>query len=496
MGRPVVRWSTRSGRPQALEHPRSAFPMASPLWAAVSAFPTPQTLGIHLPNAPEYIIAFNAAAVAGGRVTTSSPLATASELGYQLRDASASTVLTLSAFRQTVEAAAAESGCVKRILCLDEESGSIFHEDKGVEAWRADGVTPQDCFALPYSSGTTGLPKGTMLSHRNLVANIAQCTGQAEHNLDMTADDVVLGVLPAYHIYAMTVVCKAALRVGATVAMLPKFEAPTFLAAIQEHRVTWAPLVPPLVHFLAKHPAVEAADLSSLRIIFSGAAPLDAGMQSAVEARFPGLSVRQGYGMTELSPICHFAHKDHNKPGSIGFLAPSCEARLVDPETTDDVPEGEEGELCVRGPNVMLGYLNNPKATRDCMLTGGFLRTGDIAHVAADGQWTIRDRLKELIKVKGFQVAPAELEGILMGIDGVADTAVIAIPHDRDGERPKAFVVRSESPAGEALDVDAIKEAVKAVVSDYKQIEEVAFVDAIPKSAAGKILRRLLRDAR
>ncbi|KAA0151487.1 hypothetical protein FNF27_08069 [Cafeteria roenbergensis] len=452
-----------------------------------------KTLGIHLPNIPEYIVAFNAAGVAGGRVTTSSPLATASELAHQLRDSSTSTVVTLPAFRETVEAAAEEAGCVKEVAYVGEESGAFLFEDRGIEAKTIDSFKPDDCFALPYSSGTTGLPKGTMLSHRNLVANVQQIVQHPEHNLDMTESDVVLGLLPAYHIYAMTVVCQAALRQGASVVMLPKFEPQPFLEVLQKYGVTWAPLVPPLILFLAKHPVVDSADLSKLRVIFSGAAPLDAGTQSAVEKRLD-VSVRQGYGMTELSPVSHFTHPKHNVSGSVGFLAPSCYSKIIDPDTKEELGYGEEGELCVKGPNVMLGYLNNDKATQETILPDGFLRTGDIARVEENGHTFIVDRLKELIKVKGMQVAPAELEGLILECPGVADAAVVPVLHERDGERPKAFVVRAEGEAGEAATEEAVRNAVASKTSAYKHLHEVVFIDHIPKSAAGKILRRMLRN--
>jgi 4-coumarate--CoA ligase len=310
----------------------------------------------------------------------------------------------------------------------------------------------------------------------------------------MSSDDVVLGLLPAFHIYAMTVVFKTALSVGATVVTLPKFDPETFLGTIGKHRVTWAPLVPPLVLFLAKHPVVEKADLSSLRIIFSGAAPLDAETQAAVEGRLPHVSVRQGYGMTELSPVSHFVHPEHNHPGSVGFLAPNCEAKLI-LEDGSEAAAGEIGELCVRGPNVMLGYLNNDEATRSTILPDGFLRTGDIARINESGHTFIVDRLKELIKVKGYQVAPAELEGLLLAHTSLADAAVIGMPHERDGERPWAYVVRAPTDAGAALTDEDVKSYVAEETVDYKHLDRVVFVEAIPKSASGKILRRELKAA-
>lgn len=303
-------------------------------------------------------------------------------------------------------------------------------------------------------------------------------------------------MLPFQHIYGMVVVMLASLRAGATVVTLPKFDPAQFLSVMAEQRITWGPLVPPICLFLAKHPLVEQFDLSALRVIFSGAAPLDAETQAAAQRRLH-CKVVQGYGMTELSPVSHMSHPTEHKPGSCGFLLPNCEARLVDPDTGANLPAGLEqaGELWVRGPNVMQGYLGRPEATAETITEDGWLKTGDLVSVDEEGYYFVVDRLKELIKCKGFQVAPAELEGLLLEQSGVADAAVIPIPHDTKGEVPKAFVVRAGDAAGEALTEESVAAALATRVAEYKALGAVEFVDAIPKSASGKILRRVLREA-
>ncbi|MDQ3573034.1 MAG: AMP-binding protein, partial [Actinomycetota bacterium] len=338
----------------------------------------------------------------------------------------------------------------------------------------------------PYSSGTTGLPKGVMLTHANLVANL----NQVQEAFPIGRDDVLVGVLPFFHIYGQTVIMNQGLRSGATIVTMPRFDLDQFLSLIQDHGVTRAYVVPPIALALAKHPAVDNYDLSSIETIMSGAAPLGAELAEQVAERID-CNVIQGYGLTETSPVTHVIRPDgENRPGSIGPALAGTECRLVDPETGDDVAQGERGELWIRGPQVMAGYLNNPDATAETIDSDGWLHTGDIAVVDADGFFSIVDRLKELIKYKGFQVPPAELEAILITHPDVADVAVIGVPDDEAGELPKAFVV----PAGGDLDADALMEFVADKVSPQKRIRLVERVDEIPKAASGKILRRVLRD--
>ena len=338
---------------------------------------------------------------------------------------------------------------------------------------------------LPYSSGTTGVSKGVMLTHRNLVANIAQVLGAAE----MREDETMVAVLPFFHIYGMQVLMNCGLRAGATIVTLPRFDLEQFLSVHQEHGITRSFVAPPIVVALAKHPLVDSFDMSKLEQVFSGAAPLSAELALEAGKRL-GCEVVQGYGMTELSPVSHLTPSGQFKPGSVGVTAPNTELRIVDPLTGEDLGIGEDGEIWVRGPQVMKGYLNNEQATAHTIDADGWLHTGDIGHVDPDDHVFVVDRLKELIKYKGFQVPPAELEAILLTHPAVADAAVIGIPDEEAGEIPAAYVVLQ--PGSEAT-AEEIMEFVAGHVAHYKQVRHLEFIEAVPKSAAGKILRRELR---
>jgi acyl-CoA synthetase (AMP-forming)/AMP-acid ligase II len=343
----------------------------------------------------------------------------------------------------------------------------------------------EDLAVLPYSSGTTGLPKGVMLTHYNLVAHDCQIdTGDV-----IRPGDVVIAVLPFFHIYGMSVIMNAGLSRGGVVVTMPRFDLAQFLQLIQDHKVNRAFLVPPIVLALAKHPIVDDYDLSSLQVIFCGAAPLSTELTRAAADRL-GCVIKQGYGMTETSPVTHLTPDDRVKDGKIGVLAASTEAMIVDIETLEPLGPNRDGELWVRGPQVMRGYLNRPDATDATIVEGGWLRTGDIASVDEDGYFTIVDRLKELIKYKGYQVAPAELEAVLLTHPAVADAAVVGSPDEESGELPKAFVVRK----GEVGEQELI-DYVAAHVAPYKKVRLLEFVESVPKSATGKILRRSLIEA-
>jgi acyl-CoA synthetase (AMP-forming)/AMP-acid ligase II len=359
-----------------------------------------------------------------------------------------------------------------------------------------------DLVTLPYSSGTTGLPKGVMLTHRNLVANVAQTRAL----IDLQEDEKIIAVLPFFHIYGLTVLMNQGLAWGATVVTLPRFDLEDFLRTIQDYKITRAFVAPPILVAFAKHRLIDQYDLSSLRSILSGAAPLDEQLALAVEQRLrkgadTGVTVAQGYGMTELSPVSHTTPDEGHEPpgaeavtvrkGSVGYAIPNTECRLVDPATGEDAAEGERGELWIRGPQVMKGYLNNDQATRETVDSDGWLHTGDVAVVDDHGIYTVVDRVKELIKYKGYQVAPAELEAVLLGHPEIADAAVIGVPEKESGEElPKAFVVRAP---GSELSKDAVMAYMAEKVAPHKKIRFVEFIDAVPKSAAGKILRKDLK---
>jgi acyl-CoA synthetase (AMP-forming)/AMP-acid ligase II len=346
-------------------------------------------------------------------------------------------------------------------------------------------VDPGDVAVLPYSSGTTGTAKGVMLSHRNLVAAISQGLPL----LDAGPDDVGLAVLPFFHIYGMVVTLAGSLHLGATVVSMPRFDLDGFLEAIQRYRASVLYLVPPMVLALAYHPDVEKYDLSSVRIAGSGAAPLGADVQEACAERLH-CAVGQGWGMTEttaLATVSPFNEPDGIRPGTSGVLIPNTEAKVVDVEDGHELGPDEDGELWVRGPQMMLGYLGRPEETAATLVEDGWLRTGDVGHFGGDGYVAIVDRVKELIKYKGFQVAPAELEALLVTHPAVADAAVVPSPDPESGEVPKAYVV-----ARGELDPDEVMAFVAGKVSAYKKIRRLEVVDEIPRSAAGKILRRQL----
>ena len=297
-------------------------------------------------------------------------------------------------------------------------------------------------------------------------------------------------MLPFFHIYGMQVLMNGLLAQGVTIITVPRFDLEQVLGLIQDQRVTRFFAVPPIVLALAKHPLVDSYDLSSLRQIFSGAAPLSAELALEAGARV-GCEVVQGYGMTEMSPVSHLTPPGQFKAGTCGVTVPNAECRIVDPVTGADQPVDGEGELWVRGPMVMKGYLNNPEATALTVDADGWLHTGDIGAIDADGHMTIVDRVKELIKVKGFQVAPAELEALLLTHPSIADAAVIGIPDEESGEVPRAFIVVKPQ---QSLTADEVTDFTRQHVATYKVVHDVVFTEAIPKSASGKILRRMLRD--
>lgn len=461
-------------------------------WLAEQGYGKGDRIMIWAPNLVWYPVVFHGVAMSGCVATPANSLYTAEEIAHQLRDSDAKVIFTVSAFLDRARAAA-ELQPVEKIVVLDGAEG--YGDLKTILS--GTGPVPQvdiepahDLAVLPYSSGTTGLPKGVMLTHRNLVANVAQC----EQVLATTDDEsVVLAVLPFFHIYGLTVLMNLTLAQGATVVTLPKFDLESFLKAIQDHQVTKLYVAPPILVALAKHPLVDQYDLSSLTSITSGAAPLDESLALAVEERLK-VPVSQGFGMTELSPVSHAvpdALAGELPRGSVGVSLPNIQCRLVDPETGKDAEQGAEGELWVQGPNVMAGYLNNEKATAETLVGDGWLRTGDIAsYDPQNAVYVITDRLKELIKWKGYQVAPAELEAVLLTHPQIADSAVIGVADAEGGEAPKAYVVRAP---GATLGADEIKTWIAGVVAPHKKIRHVEFIEQIPKSASGKILRKDLR---
>ncbi|GHJ85695.1 hypothetical protein NliqN6_2097 [Naganishia liquefaciens] len=359
-----------------------------------------------------------------------------------------------------------------------------------------------DCAVLCYSSGTTGLAKGVMTTHENL--NVVGQLSRAASPPQMKNGNgqAIIGVLPMFHIYGMVKLINYPLTIGVPVVVLPKFIDTLFFSTIQKHKITYAFLVPPIILHLANNPLAQKFDLSSLRNIMSGAAPLGAGLTKKVKQRFPKISVSQGYGLTETTAPCHAQNVEDAERhlGSCGKLLPNLQVRLVDIDLKD-VKKGTPGEICIRGPTIMKGYWNNEKATKESFFDGDWYRTGDIAQIDDEGNHFIVDRLKELIKYKGFQVPPADLEALLLSHPKVDDVGVIGITSvEKATELPRAYVVPSgglsklDDAAKQALSRE-LTEWVAANVANHKQLRGgCVLIEAIPKSAAGKILRKELRE--
>eukprot|EP01130_Rhizamoeba_saxonica_P017818 TRINITY_DN872_c4_g1_i1.p1 TRINITY_DN872_c4_g1~~TRINITY_DN872_c4_g1_i1.p1 ORF type:complete len:545 (+),score=158.57 TRINITY_DN872_c4_g1_i1:42-1637(+) len=447
---------------------------------------------IYSPNVLEYGIIFHAVAMLGGVNTTANPLYKVDEITHQIQDSNACAIFTIPLFLENAQAAAANTDKDIKIFVLGEAEGAIPFSS----LLENDGTVPdvtinpkEDAVALPYSSGTTGLPKGVVLTHHNLVANLAQI--DVIEGPCLTGDDVFVGVLPFYHIYGMQVILNYALIKGITTVVMSRFDFGAFLTLVQTFKISVLHIVPPIILALAKHPVVANFDLSSVQVVFSGAAPLGEEIEHAVTARFADVIVKQAYGMTETSPASHINPTRNVKSGTVGLLMPNMEAKIIDIESGELLGVGVSGELCVRGPNIMKEYLNRAEATESTIIDG-WLHTGDLAMVDEDGYFTITDRLKELIKYKGFQVPPAELEALLLTHPDIADAAVIGVPDLEAGELPKAFVVPKPDSG---LTEEAVAEWVSEKVAPHKRLRGgVVFREEIPKSKSGKILRRLLRD--
>ena len=440
------------------------------------------------PNLPEYAVAFHGVATAGGINTTINPLYTVDEVVYQLEDSGAHYLITVPAFLDKAQEAARRVG-LRELFVFGEAAGATPFAAllAGTGPAPAVAIDPHaDLVVLPYSSGTTGLAKGVMLTHHNLVANMYQVL----EAVPLTPADTLIGILPFYHIYAMELILNYALKCGTTIVTMPRFELDPFLRLLQEHRVTYAFLVPPIVLALAKQPLVEQYDLSHLRMIVSGAAPLGADVAGACAARL-GCHVKQAYGLTEASPVTHANPDDpaRIKLASVGPCVANTDGKIVDLASGADLGPDEIGEVWMRGPQVMRGYLNRPEATAAMIDSEGWLHTGDVGYADADGYFFIVDRVKELIKYKGLQVAPAELEAVLLAHPAVADAAVIPKADEEAGEVPKAFVVLKSPATAEEL-----MAYVAGRVAPHKKIRALELVDSIPKTASGKILRRVLID--
>jgi acyl-CoA synthetase (AMP-forming)/AMP-acid ligase II len=461
-------------------------------WLAAEGVRPRDVLALCAPSSIEFAVTAYAALSAGAILTTVNPIATGEEIVRQLHQTGARwLVTTADLFGPKLEAAALETGIAETFVIgtgAEVAPGArrfeVLRPGGEAEAPNVD-LRPSDVAFLPPSGGTTGLPKSVVLTHRNLVASLSQMWlvhGETE-------DDVVIAALPLFHIFGFQVSLNLALLQGATVVILPRFELGAFLRAIQDYAVTRAGVVPPIVLALATSELVDDYDLSSLRVLSSGGAPLGAALARACAQRI-GCRVKQVYGLTEAGGGIFVSPDDGpDRPDSVGPVVSGVECRVVDPDTGGDLGPGEPGELLVRSPGAMRGYLGDPEATAATIDADGWVHTGDIVTFDTDGWFYVTDRIKELIKYKGYQVAPAELEKVLLTHPAVADAAVVRSPDETAGEVPKAFVVLRA-----AATTEEITTWVAERVAPYKRIRRVEFTEQIPKSPSGKILRRVLAD--
>ncbi|KAG2235180.1 hypothetical protein BDF21DRAFT_456100 [Thamnidium elegans] len=460
-------------------------------------------VAIYSPNQMDYSVPLLGTVAAGGAVSPANPAYTSSELAYQLQMTSAKILI---AHETNVEIA------VKAADMVGLSRSRIFvfgkNQVQGIDPWfqvfmgerRATliSLTAQEAketvVYLCFSSGTTGKSKGVMTTHANITANILQYEGSEGASINGDKDRM-LGVLPFFHIFGLSLLIHIAIYLGTPVYVMSRFDLVKFCETIQKEKITFSALVPPIVLLLAKDPVVGNYDLSSLNLVICGAAPLSAELSQQTRKRLPTTIIKQAYGLTETSPFASVERTDDVVDGSIGFLLSSMSIKIVDDDGVE-LPLGQRGELWLKGPNIMKGYINNPKATAECIDKEGYFHSGDIATQDHDGRLYIVDRKKELIKYKGFQVPPAELEGILLTSPIVTDCAVIGLyDASQATELPRGYITLAANVPATEETAEIIKKFVADKVVYYKQLRSIVFIDEIPKSPSGKVLRRVLRDA-
>mmetsp|Transcript_20180 Transcript_20180/g.30007 ORF Transcript_20180/g.30007 Transcript_20180/m.30007 type:complete len:585 (-) Transcript_20180:27-1781(-) len=472
-----------------------------------------ESVCIFSPNTVDYPSVFHGALLAGGVVSPVSPQFRVQELVVQIQEAHAKWVVTVSALSEIAVEAASICGLpASHVIIMDPVSGKHADQVVSLRKWIAADNQPDhlptlereidlhnDAHVLPFSSGTTGKPKGVMLTSQNLVTNLLQVDAVESESMSASGrNDVYIGVLPYFHIFALLVCLNYALFRGVHSPVMSAFDLPLFLETLQKHKVTVAHIVPPIVVALAKHPIVDKYDLSSLKVLFSGAAPLSADVENACAKRL-GCTIKQAWGMSELSPAGALTPTNRIKQGSSGPLVPNTIAKIVGIPNANNVdanfiPEyglgpNEIGEIYIKGPQVMKGYYHREDATKESFSSEGFLKTGDTGYIDDDGYVFITDRTKDLIKYKGHQISGPELEAILLTHDKIADAAVVPSPDEMAGDLPKAFVQLQQ---GQTMSEQEVIDFVADQVAPFKKVRLVEFIDLIPKSPAGKILRRVL----
>jgi long-chain acyl-CoA synthetase len=439
-------------------------------------------VGIMLPNVPQFAVAYYGVLRAGGVVVPMNVMLKRREVAFYLGDSGAALVIAWHAFADQAQAGALDAGAE----CLVVEPAAFEQLLSGVEPTReVAGRAGEETAVILYTSGTTGTPKGAELTHANLGRNVA---GVLEL-FSISRDDVILGALPLFHSFGQTCALNAAVAAGACLALMPRFDAGDALELIESRRVTLFEGVPTMYAALLHHRDRERFDVACLRLCVSGGAALPVEVLRSFEEAF-GCIILEGYGLSETSPVASFNHPDRErKPGSIGTPIEGVEMRAVD-EARGEVPQGEVGEIAIRGHNVMKGYWRRPEASAEAIDAGGWFYTGDMARVDEDGYFFIVDRKKELIIRGGYNVYPREIEEVLYEHPAVLEAAVLGVPHAELGEEVAAAVALKP---GAALDERELRDYVKGQVAAYKYPRYVWFVDELPKGPTGKILKRLIQ---
>ncbi|KAK3117662.1 hypothetical protein LTR53_000791 [Teratosphaeriaceae sp. CCFEE 6253] len=459
-------------------------------------------LCVFSPNDIDYAPCVHGTLYAGGIIAPANPGYGAKDLAFMLKNSGSRVVVTLKALLDVALEATKLAGLSESSIILigedESESAGATHFKRllkpDAQRQRPSAIKGEDLAFLAYSSGTTGLPKGVMLSHTNIVADVLQVKHSVGHNYSWDSDKI-LGILPFFHIYGLTGLLNQPLHRGLEVVVMPQFNLDAFCIAVQRYKITFLYVAPPVIVQLSRGANVQKYDLSSLRMMTSGAAPLTKELVSFVHRKL-GIKVNQAYGLSETSPMSHTLPWEEwwSSVGSVGKLFPNMEAMYVG-EDGKEVKAGEPGELWMNGPNVFRGYWRNEEATRNALTPEGFFKTGDVGFQDENHNFYITDRMKELIKWNGFQVAPAELEGLLLDSPLVQDVAVIGVPsEDQHNELPRAYIVPAPGhQPSEQLGKQITAELDKHVAYYKKLRGGVRFIDEVPKSAAGKILRRVLK---